>query len=53
MTLRAVDVRRMSRTGVASPGPTETVGVVLCPGYHDYVDLVNEKGGGQGLSQDE
>jgi len=26
-------------------GPTQTVGVVLCPGYHDYIDLVNEKGG--------
>jgi branched-chain amino acid transport system substrate-binding protein len=26
-------------------GPTQTVGVVLCPGYHDYVDLVNSKGG--------
>jgi branched-chain amino acid transport system substrate-binding protein len=29
-------------------GPTQTVGVVLCPGYHDYVDLVNEKGGVDG-----
>src|SRR5215470_14152660 len=26
-------------------GPTQTVGVVLCPGYHDYVDLVNSQGG--------
>src|SRR5262247_1491508 len=26
-------------------GPTQVVGVVLCPGYHDYVDLVNSKGG--------
>jgi len=29
-------------------GPTQTVGVVLCPGYHDYVDLVNSKGGADG-----
>ena len=29
-------------------GPTQTVGVVLCPGYHDYVDLVNSKGGVDG-----
>ena len=29
-------------------GPTQVVGVVLCPGYHDYVDLVNSKGGVQG-----
>jgi len=26
-------------------GPTQTVGVFLCPGYHDYVALVNSKGG--------
>ena len=26
-------------------GPTQTVGVVLCPAYHDYVKLVNSKGG--------
>jgi branched-chain amino acid transport system substrate-binding protein len=29
-------------------GPTQVVGVVLCPGYHDYVDLVNAKGGVDG-----
>jgi branched-chain amino acid transport system substrate-binding protein len=29
-------------------GPTATVGVNLCPGYHDYVDLVNSKGGVEG-----
>src|SRR5262249_56684763 len=29
-------------------GPTQVVGVVLCPGYHDYVDLVNSKGGVSG-----
>src|SRR5262245_6764140 len=29
-------------------GPTEVVGTVLCPGYHDYVGLVNEKGGVDG-----
>jgi branched-chain amino acid transport system substrate-binding protein len=26
-------------------GPTQVVGVNLCPGYHDYVRLVNSKGG--------
>jgi branched-chain amino acid transport system substrate-binding protein len=26
-------------------GPTQTIGVFLCPGYHDYVALVNSKGG--------
>jgi branched-chain amino acid transport system substrate-binding protein len=26
-------------------GATQTVGVNLCPGYHDYVRLVNSKGG--------
>jgi len=26
-------------------GPTQTVGTFLCPGYHDYVSLVNSKGG--------
>jgi branched-chain amino acid transport system substrate-binding protein len=29
-------------------GPTATVGTVLCPGYHDYIDLVNSKGGVDG-----
>ena len=29
-------------------GPTQTVGVYLCPGYHDYVALVNSKGGVEG-----
>jgi len=26
-------------------GPTQTVGIILCPGYHDYIALVNSKGG--------
>src|SRR5437764_15164840 len=26
-------------------GATQTVGVNLCPGYHDYIKLVNLKGG--------
>ena len=26
-------------------GPTQNVGVYLCPGYHDYIALVNSKGG--------
>jgi branched-chain amino acid transport system substrate-binding protein len=29
-------------------GATQTVGVNLCPGYHDYVRLVNAKGGVEG-----
>jgi branched-chain amino acid transport system substrate-binding protein len=29
-------------------GPTQIVGTVLCPGYHDYVNLVNSKGGVEG-----
>ena len=29
-------------------GPTENVGTVLCPGYQDYIALVNSKGGVEG-----
>ena len=29
-------------------GPTANVGTVLCPGYHDYIALVNSKGGVEG-----
>src|SRR5439155_4139590 len=29
-------------------GPTQIVGTVLCPGFHDYVALVNSKGGVDG-----
>jgi branched-chain amino acid transport system substrate-binding protein len=29
-------------------GATQTVGVFLCPGYHDYISLVNSKGGVEG-----
>lgn len=29
-------------------GPTELVGTNMCPGVHDYVDLVNSKGGVDG-----
>ena len=29
-------------------GATAVTGTVLCPGYHDYVELVNSKGGIQG-----
>ncbi len=29
-------------------GATQTVGVHLCPGYHDYIKLVNGKGGIEG-----
>ncbi len=30
-------------------GPTATVGVNLCPGYHDYINLLNSKGGVEGF----
>jgi branched-chain amino acid transport system substrate-binding protein len=26
-------------------GPTQTVGTFMCPGYHDYVKLINSRGG--------
>src|SRR5437016_5282887 len=29
-------------------GATQTVGVFLCPGYHDYISFVNSKGGLEG-----
>ena len=29
-------------------GATQIVGTVLCPGYHDYIALVNTKGGVEG-----
>ncbi len=29
-------------------GPTQTIGPYFCPGYHDYVALVNSKGGIEG-----
>src|SRR5437870_13360766 len=29
-------------------GATQTVGVFLCPGYHDYINLLNSKGGIEG-----
>ncbi len=29
-------------------GPTQIVGTHLCPGYHDYVNLVNSRGGVEG-----
>src|SRR5581483_5083862 len=29
-------------------GPTGNIGSTLCPGYHDYVKLVNSKGGIEG-----
>ena len=29
-------------------GPTQIVGTVLCPGLHDYVNLINSKGGVEG-----
>jgi len=30
-------------------GATQTVGVFLCPGYHDYIALLNSKGGIEGF----
>ena len=29
-------------------GPTQIVGTVLCPGEHDYIALINSKGGVEG-----
>src|SRR5690242_18659312 len=29
-------------------GATQIVGTVLCPGFHDYIELVNSKGGVEG-----
>jgi branched-chain amino acid transport system substrate-binding protein len=29
-------------------GATQTVGVFMCPGYHDYITLLNSKGGIEG-----
>jgi branched-chain amino acid transport system substrate-binding protein len=29
-------------------GPTQIVGTVLCPGFHDYIALVNSRGGVEG-----
>ena len=29
-------------------GPTNNIGPILCPGYHDYIRLVNAKGGVEG-----
>ena len=29
-------------------GATQTVGVFLCPGYHDYINLLNSQGGVEG-----
>jgi branched-chain amino acid transport system substrate-binding protein len=29
-------------------GPTQNVGTILCPAYHDYIALVNSKGGVEG-----
>src|SRR5882724_11900548 len=29
-------------------GPTQIVGTILCPGFHDYIALVNSKGGVEG-----
>src|SRR5262245_58166409 len=31
-------------------GPTQLVGTVLCPGTHDYIALVNSKGGVEGFT---
>jgi len=31
-------------------GATQIVGTVLCPGFHDYVALVNSKGGVDGYT---
>jgi branched-chain amino acid transport system substrate-binding protein len=31
-------------------GPTQIVGVVICPAIQDYIDLVNSKGGAEGFT---
>jgi branched-chain amino acid transport system substrate-binding protein len=31
-------------------GPTQIVGVMMCPAYHDYIDLINSKGGVEGYT---
>jgi branched-chain amino acid transport system substrate-binding protein len=31
-------------------GPTAVTGTVLCPGYHDYINLVNKNGGVNGCT---
>src|SRR5262245_45292566 len=31
-------------------GATQTVGIFLCPGYHDYIALLNSKGGVEGYN---
>jgi len=36
------------RPAVRPHRPTQTVGVFLCPGYHDYIALLNSKGGIEG-----
>ncbi|TWT03908.1 ABC transporter substrate-binding protein [Reyranella sp. CPCC 100927] len=30
-------------------GPTQTVSTIMCPGFHDYIALVNSKGGIEGF----
>ena len=32
-------------------GPTQIVGTALCPGYHDYINLLNSTGGVKGNKQ--
>jgi hypothetical protein len=29
-------------------GPTQIIGVNMCPAYHDYMNLVNQRGGVEG-----
>src|ERR1700721_4861060 len=29
-------------------GPTQNVGIFMCPGFQDYISLVNSKGGVEG-----
>ena len=33
-------------------GATQIVGTVLCPAYHDYIAIVNSKGGVEGRSEE-
>src|SRR2546426_10391504 len=46
--IRPGEPRHRPRLPVRPDGGDQTVGVVICPGYHDYVNLVNANGGVMG-----
>ena len=47
-TARAQDKELVFGLQCDRTGATQTVGIFLCPGYHDYINLVNSKGGVEG-----